>query len=104
MSPGPAPSAIELRPDRLVLRWPGEKRVLAASQLRAACRCAGCRAAASKGEPRVAASSVRLLDVRPVGHYAVQLVFDDGHERGIYPWSMLHGLRNESPLLQGAAP
>jgi DUF971 family protein len=29
--------------------------------------------------------------VNPQG-YGVQLVFDDGHERGIYPWSYLREL------------
>jgi DUF971 family protein len=30
--------------------------------------------------------------MRPVGSYAVQLVFSDGHERGIFPWVYLREL------------
>jgi DUF971 family protein len=30
--------------------------------------------------------------VEPVGHYAVRLVFDDGHDTGIYSWDYLHEL------------
>jgi len=32
---------------------------------------------------------VQLSGVEPVGQYAVQLLFSDGHDRGIYPWSLL---------------
>jgi DUF971 family protein len=35
---------------------------------------------------------VAVTDVRPVGHYAVQLVFDDGHDTGIYSWDYLRQL------------
>jgi DUF971 family protein len=30
--------------------------------------------------------------VEPVGHYAVRLVFDDGHDTGLYSWDLLHEL------------
>jgi len=40
---------------------------------------------------------VALEQVRPVGNYAVQLVFDDGHDTGIYSWEYLFSLcRNHS--------
>lgn len=35
---------------------------------------------------------VRILDVRPIGNYAVQLVFDDGHDTGYYRWPYLYDL------------
>ena len=58
--------------------------------LRAGCRCAECR---RRGADAVAAQSdVDITDVRPVGAYAVQLVFSDGHERGIFPFRYLHSL------------
>jgi len=34
-------------------------------------------------------SKVRIVDVKPVGNYAVRLDFDDGHNTGIYSWSLL---------------
>lgn len=40
----------------------------------------------------------RLVGVRaiePVGNYAVRLVFDDGHDTGIYSWRYLHELGRE---------
>jgi DUF971 family protein len=30
---------------------------------------------------------VTISEVRPVGNYAVRLVFDDGHSTGIYSWT-----------------
>ena len=35
---------------------------------------------------------VGIKAVEPVGHYAVRLVFDDGHDTGLYSWSYLHEL------------
>ena len=36
--------------------------------------------------------SVNILGIEPVGNYAVQLKFDDGHQTGIYSWSFLYEL------------
>ena len=35
---------------------------------------------------------VGIRDVRPVGNYAIQIVFDDGHDTGFYRWAYLHDL------------
>jgi|ERR1039457_2870157 DUF971 family protein len=35
---------------------------------------------------------VRLTAVEPIGQYAVKLVFDDGHDTGLYTWKYLHEL------------
>ena len=34
--------------------------------------------------------NVNLTDVQPVGNYAVKLVFDDGHDSGLYSWDYLY--------------
>ena len=36
--------------------------------------------------------NVAILEVHPVGNYAVRLVFDDMHSTGIYSWDYLHEL------------
>ena len=44
---------------------------------------------------------VRIREVVPVGNYAVQIVFDDGHSTGFYRWSYLADLgRNEARYWQ----
>jgi DUF971 family protein len=35
---------------------------------------------------------VLVTAVEPVGHYAVRLVFDDGHDSGLYTWAWLREL------------
>jgi len=35
---------------------------------------------------------VNIEEIRPMGNYAVNLVFDDGHESGIYSWEVLYDL------------
>ena len=39
--------------------------------------------------------SVGIGAIEPVGHYAVRLVFDDGHDTGIFSWDYLHDLGRE---------
>ena len=35
---------------------------------------------------------VAIRDLRMIGNYAVQIVFDDGHDTGFYRWAYLHDL------------
>jgi DUF971 family protein len=35
---------------------------------------------------------VNIKAIEPIGNYAVQLVFDDGHDSGIFSWSLLRQL------------
>lgn len=35
---------------------------------------------------------VGITAINPVGNYALQLVFDDGHDTGLYSWAYLHEL------------
>lgn len=39
--------------------------------------------------------SVAIKELRPVGNYAVRIVFDDGHDTGLYAWSYLQTLGRE---------
>ncbi len=36
--------------------------------------------------------SVTITDIKPIGNYAVKLLFDDGHNSGIYDWRYLYDL------------
>lgn len=36
--------------------------------------------------------NVGITAVEPVGNYALRLVFDDGHDTGLYSWSLLYEL------------
>ena len=39
--------------------------------------------------------NVRIRELRPVGNYAVRLVFDDGHDTGLFTWDYLRLLGRE---------
>ena len=39
--------------------------------------------------------NVNIRRIEPIGNYAVQLHFDDGHDSGLYSWSYLHELGRE---------
>ena len=52
--------------------------------------------------------SVAITGAEPVGNYAVRLLFDDGHDTGIFSWNVLHELgraqeRNWSAYLDALA-
>ena len=39
--------------------------------------------------------NVKIRDLQPVGNYAVKIVFDDGHNTGLYAWNYLELLHRE---------
>jgi DUF971 family protein len=38
---------------------------------------------------------VGIKAVEPIGHYAVRLLFDDGHDTGLFTWKYLYELGSE---------
>ena len=36
--------------------------------------------------------SVAIVGIEPVGNYAIKIVFDDGHDTGLYTWDYLRKL------------
>ncbi|MGH9486418.1 MAG: gamma-butyrobetaine hydroxylase-like domain-containing protein [Terriglobales bacterium] len=71
-------------------------------QLRAACPCATCTDAHHTGDrstavaapgselfPMFKPSGATLTGVQPVGRYALQFEFSDGHKTGIFTWEYL---------------
>lgn len=43
-----------------------------------------------QGTLQVGKEAVNIQDIEAVGNYAVRLVFDDGHDSGLYTWDYLH--------------
>ncbi|HUJ20646.1 MAG TPA: DUF971 domain-containing protein [Bryobacteraceae bacterium] len=70
----------------------GHTSVYGLQYLRDKCPCATCTGA--HGAPPATESSsspfqmykpaIKMLDVEPVGHYAIRIVWNDGHSTGIY--------------------
>lgn len=89
------PERIELKDQgrQLWLRWPGmPERALGAATLRNACRCAGCTHARRNGAGVQIDTNIALRQVAAFGVAGLQLVFSDGHGRGIFPWAYLRQL------------
>jgi DUF971 family protein len=48
---------------------------------------------------QVGKEDVTIKEIRPMGNYAIALVFSDGHNSGIYTWDFLYKLGAEYPAL-----
>jgi prepilin-type processing-associated H-X9-DG protein len=97
---GDAPIELQQAPDgaALVLAWQdGSRTILPAARLRGACRCASCVAARARGDAASAGAAPTIAALRPIGHYALNIAFSDGHARGVYPWAYLRALAGEAP-------
>jgi DUF971 family protein len=92
----PWPTELRLRKDRKVLTATfdsGERFELSAEYLRVRSPSAEVQGH-SPSERRVVAGkeNVQILELHPVGNYAVRLVFDDLHSTGIFSWDYLFEL------------
>jgi DUF971 family protein len=103
----PEPWPTELRLDRdkrtlIVTFDSGESYALAAELLRVMSPSAEVRGHTPEERVTVPGKrNVMIREVVPVGNYAVQIVFDDGHSTGFYRWSYLADLgRNETRYWQ----
>jgi len=99
------PVAIEREGEaNIVIRWDdGHEDHWTTRELRDACPCATCKEkhgkskpsdkpAAPAGLPILSAAQARPLRIeamKPVGSYAYQIQFSDGHSSGIYPFALL---------------
>ena len=41
---------------------------------------------------QVGKQNVNVLNIEPMGSYAIKIIFDDGHDSGLYSWDYLHEL------------
>ena len=47
---------------------------------------------AGEGVLQTGKENVGISGIEPVGNYALRLNFDDGHNTGLYSWTLLHQL------------
>lgn len=98
------PSEIALAKDHrsLLIDWGrGRRESASAAALRDACRASHSVRLRIDGWAVPAPDDLTIVDVRPVGHYAVNLVFSDGHDRGIYPWRYLKEIAAKESAAKG---
>ena len=58
----------------------------------------------AKGMLVTGKEAVNIASIEPVGRYAVRLVFDDGHNTGLYTWAVLYELCSEHDQQVAAIP
>jgi prepilin-type processing-associated H-X9-DG protein len=81
------------------LLWPnGDKSDIDAGRLRRACRCAGCTRARIDGAFPGSFDGLSIKTIGVIGDYAINIVFADGHARGIFPWEFLRSLALQNDL------
>lgn len=88
------PTDIELSADRTQLKVifdDGVSAILAAELLRVESPSAEVQGhAAEQKQTPAGKKHIQILGVEPVGHYAVRLVFSDGHNTGLFSWDILY--------------
>lgn len=47
-------------------------------------------------------ADVTITAIEPVGHYAVRLIFDDGHDTGLYSWALFYDYGKRCEALMAA--
>jgi ATP-binding protein involved in chromosome partitioning len=90
----------------LAIEWAdGVRSLIDVRALRLACGCAVCIDEWS-GQPLLSPDSVPAdvapKAIQPVGRYAIQIEWSDGHDTGIYPFERLRSLADEGLLVRAA--
>ena len=80
--------------DALSIRFEdGFEATIGAEKLRAQSPSAEVRGHGGQMPPPVTGKQdVKIMRLEPVGNYAVRIVFDDGHDSGLYSWDYLQSL------------
>ena len=101
MAEDPKPLSLKREGDGLKIDWSdGVSTAVSWRTLRAKCPCATCNE--ERGKPadpfrvlspqEVAAGAPAPVAMTPVGYYAYQIKWNDGHDTGIYPLTLLRQL------------
>jgi DUF971 family protein len=92
----PYPEPVEIRHEtaarRLVIAWDdGHSSTFSLDYLRSWCPCAGCQGHAPTAR-YLDLQGQELLQLEPVGNYALAPTWKDGHNTGLYSFRLLRGL------------
>jgi DUF971 family protein len=99
------PIDLQVIGEELAVKWDdGTESFIRLETLRRHCPCAGCRGEVDimgnlykNPDQALSPRAFVLRRVAPVGGYAVQPVWDDGHDSGLYTFEYLRRIADESP-------
>jgi DUF971 family protein len=95
------PSEVKLFEAHIEIRWSdGHVSRYGQRDLRLACPCAECIdewTGVPRLDPRTVRPDVKAEEMRPVGRYAIQFMWSDGHASGIYTYDKLRALDTGAP-------
>jgi DUF971 family protein len=102
------PEAIDLTADQAIqVSWPGGLTlVIPAKTLRDGCPCAVCveeMTGKKLLDPATIPDDIHPLAITPVGNYAIQVQWSDGHGSGLFTWATLKAI-GERARDQAAPP
>jgi DUF971 family protein len=100
------PTELRLNParDTLTVAFDsGERFALAAEYLRVESPSAEVRGH-GPGQKQIVTGKedVAIERLEPVGNYAIRIIFDDGHDTGLFSWDYLHKLGREHDTIWAA--
>lgn len=99
------PSKIELQHNarKLKLSYPDGDYLLSFEFLRVLSPSAEVRGHGGKGAVlQTGKREIAISALEPAGNYGLKIVFDDGHDSGIYTWQLLREFcEQQAPLWQG---
>jgi len=85
-------------PSILNLTWSdGEKTEISGVSLRRFCACSGCRSRQVIGT-EIITDSGEIQNIKLMGSTGLQIVFADGHDRGVFPWAYIYAIANGGAL------
>lgn len=98
MTVSPTQFHLEEAAKTLRIHWDDDREDLfALAYLRGWCPCAHCQGHFVMEKRFIEGVDTRLVDVQPVGSYAVRLVWGDGHQSGIFAYEYLREIAVEPP-------
>lgn len=88
----PTDLTLKQKSRELEISWPnGQTHVLSCEYLRVSSPSAEVRGHGQE-TLQTGKENVNITAIEPIGRYAVKLVFDDGHDTGLYDWNLLYDL------------
>jgi len=89
--PSIQPKSIDRVESGIKITWQDDRECTYPAQLlRQKCPCAVCKETPGHAAPQpIPSGPVSVKSAHPMGWYALQFVFSDGHDTGIYPYEYL---------------